>query len=221
MTPRHVGPHDLAPICGLTVAAAACPASTIITSDLRHTGNEQANKAKCGFQEPTTRSRLSPGRSPVPFYFGHLSPRPRVPDSQLGFATSIKRLDVVVSTGAVSPQGIPHWPGQPPCRHYPRPQHRMFWKMQPPDRCQGVRSFASAGREAAAPRDQGGSQSGDLALTETMPGSGPITQGGGHLKFSTRVFLRYLVQWDRSGGRRMRIWGSRLARGGRSPVSGH
>jgi hypothetical protein len=135
---------------------------------------------------------------------------PRLPARVCNFD---QQLDVVASTGAVSPQEIPHWPGQPPCRHYPRPQHRMFWKMQPPDRCQGVRSFASAGREAAAPRDQGGSQSGDLALTETMPGSGPITQGGGHLKFSTRVFLRYLVQWDRSGGRRMRIWGSRLAWG--------
>ena len=45
------------------------------------------------------------------------------------------------------------------------------------------------------------------------PGSRPITRGGAHLKFSNRVFLRLLVQWDHSGGRRMRIWGSRLGWG--------
>jgi hypothetical protein len=123
--------------------------------------------------------------------------------------------------GLFHPQEIPHWPGQPPCCHYPRPQHGMFWKMQPPDRCQGC---TVSHRLVEKPLHEGTGVVwvliGRSRANGDKPGGGPITQGGAHLKFSNRVFLRFLVQWDRSGRPQVeRIWGKPFGCG-RSAVPG-
>jgi hypothetical protein len=155
----------------------------------------------------------------VPFYFGHLSPRSRVPDSQPGFATSINNwtssLPLVPFHPRRSPIGLDN-------RHAVTTrgrstacfgrcnlsidargaQFRIGWSRS---RCTKGPVWVLIGRSRA---------NGD------KPGGGPITQGGAHLKFSNRVFLRFLVQWDRSGRPQVvRIWGKPFGCG-RSAVPG-
>jgi hypothetical protein len=213
-----VGPHDLGPRCGLTVTAAACPASTIITSDLRHTGNEQANMPNKGFSNQRLDLRCRPG-GPVPFYFGDPSPTIKGPSPGLQLGSTTGRTPSL-PRGLFHPQEIPHWPGQPPCCHYPRPQHRMFWKMQPPDSDARVARFRIGWSRSRCTKGPVWVLIGRSRANGDKPGGGPITQGEAHLKFSNRVFLRFLVQWDRSGRPQVvRIWGKPFGCG-RSAVPG-